>query len=184
MDRVIAQARQKMERSVEAAAEDFAKIRTGRASPGLVEELKVEAYGDVYPLNQLATISAPEPRLLTVVPFDQQVASDIERAILTSDIGLTPQSDGNVIRLPIPALTQERREELGKMVRGKGEEGKVAIRNIRRDALETIKKMEKNEGLSADEMKAGETELQDLTEDHCKQIDKAVDAKVAELMEV
>jgi ribosome recycling factor len=184
MDKVIAQAREKMTRSVDATAEDFAKIRTGRASPALVEGLKVEAYGDSYPLNQLATISAPEPRLLTVVPFDSQVTKDIERAILTSDLGLTPQSDGKVIRLPVPPLTQERREELSKMVRNKGEDGKVAVRNVRREAMDAIKKMEKAEGLSSDEMKAGESELQELTEEHCRRIDKTAETKAAELMEV
>jgi len=184
MDRLIAQARKKMDHSVEATSHEFAGIRTGRATPALIEHLKVEAYGDTYPLAQLATISAPEPRLLTIAPFDRATMKDIERAILTSDLGLTPHSDGQVIRLQIPQLTQERRQELSKVVRKKSEEGKVAVRNVRREAIEGVRKMEKNEGLSADEVKRGEAELQELTDEHVRKLDRLTESKVEEIMEV
>ncbi len=184
MDRIIAQAKQKMAHSIEATSGHLAAIRTGRATPAILEHIKVEAYGDTYPVNQLATIGAPEPRLLTIVPFDKSTTKAIERAILTSDLGLTPNNDGHVIRLQIPQLTEERRKELAKVVRERGEEGRVAIRNIRREALERIRKMEKEEGLSKDELRAGEKELNDITEEQIRELDKIIEAKEQEIMEV
>ena len=183
MDRIIAQAKQKMAHSIEATSGHLAAIRTGRATPAILEHIKVEAYGDTYPVNQLATIGAPEPRLLTIVPFDKSTTKAIERAILTSDLGLTPNNDGHVIRLQIPQLTEERRKELAKVVRERGEEGRVAIRNIRRDANEHLKKAEKNHEISEDDAHRAMKEIQELTDEYIEKIDEVIKAKEKEILE-
>jgi ribosome recycling factor len=184
MDRVIADAKQRMDGAVQATVREFATIRSGRPTPALLDKVRVEAYGTVMPVNQLATIAVPEPRLITITPWDKSIIRNIENAILQSDIGLTPSSDGNIIRLPVPTLTEERRRELAKLVRQMGEDGKVAIRNVRRDANDRIKRMEDEEHLSEDEVHRGQKEMQELTDEHIEELDKIIEQKVAEIMEV
>ncbi|HYX87707.1 MAG TPA: ribosome recycling factor [Gaiellales bacterium] len=184
IDDVLKDAGRRMDRSVETARHEFTTIRTGRASAALLDRVQVSAYGTKMPVNQLATIGVPEPRLLTITPFDKSVMKDIERAILESDLGLTPANDGQVIRLPIPQLTEERRKELVKQVRHMAEEGRVAARNVRRDALHQMKKLEQDGDVGADEVHRAEERLQKLTDEHVQKIDAALKAKEAEIMEV
>jgi ribosome recycling factor len=184
MDRLIAKAKADMEAAVEAVRKDLATFRTGTASPALVEGLKVEYYGAMLPLNQVATIQALESRLLGITPWDKSALKAIEKAIMTSDLGLMPSSDGNIIRLEIPALTEERRHELSKQVSQRVEEGRVQVRNIRRRANEGIDKMEKAEGLSEDEVRAGKKEVQDITDEHNDELDTIAEEKTEEIMEV
>ena len=184
IDDVLKDAGRRMDRSVETARHEFTTIRTGRASAVLLDRVQVSAYGTKMPVNQLATIGVPEPRLLTITPFDKSVMKDIERAILESDLGLTPANDGQVIRLPIPQLTEERRKELVKQVRHMAEEGRVAARNVRRDALHQMKKLEQDGDVGADEVHRAEERLQKLTDEHVQKIDAALKAKEAEIMEV
>jgi ribosome recycling factor len=173
-----------MDRSVETAKHEFTTIRTGRASAALLDRVQVSAYGTKMPVNQLATISVPEPRLLTITPFDKSIMKDIERAIQESDLGLTPANDGQIIRLPIPQLTEERRKELVKQVRHMAEEGRVAARNVRRDALHNLKKLEQDGEAGADDVHRAEDRLQKVTDEHVHKIDAALKAKEAEIMEV
>ncbi len=184
MDRLIQQAEEKMKRTVEAVAGEFATVRTGRATPALLDRVRVDYYGQEMPINQLATISVPESRLIVIQPWDKSVIPAIEKAIMTSDLNLTPNSDGTVIRLTIPALTEERRGELTKLVHRMAEDGRIAIRNIRRDANSSIDSMEKKESLSEDEVRRGKQEVQDLTDRYVKKIDEAAETKTEEIMEV
>jgi len=172
-----------MRKAVGALAADLRTIRTGRASPALVERVMVEYYGTLTPLNQLAVISAPEPQLLTIRPYDPGSLGDIERAILKSELGLTPTDDGRIIRLPIPRLTEERRRELAKLVRQRVEEGKVALRNIRRDALDDLREFEKEKLISEDDFYCGKDDLQDLTDRYTKQMDEISARKQREVLE-
>jgi ribosome recycling factor len=174
----------RMEKTVEALREDLQGIRTGRASPALIEKLMVEYYGVPTPLQQLAAISAPEPRLLTIRPWDAATMSHIEKAILKSDLGLTPTNDGKIIRLSIPKLTEERRRDLVKIVARRVEEGRIAVRNLRRDAIEDLREIEKEGLISEDEMYQGRDEIQEVTDDFIKQVDDVGSAKEAEIMEV
>src|SRR5919199_6104211 len=151
IDDLIQDATRRMDKSVEAAQAEFATLRTGRASPALLDRIQVDYYGQKTPLKQLATITAPEPRLLSIQPFDPSSLRNIERAIQESDLGLTPSNDGKLIRLPIPQLTEERRKELVKVVRHMGEEGKVAIRNVRRDAIRHLEELVRNGDVGDDE---------------------------------
>lgn len=184
MDRLIAKAKAEMEAAVEAVRKDLATFRTGTASPGLVEGIKVEYYGAMLPLNQVATIQVLESRLLGITPWDKSALKTIEKAIMTSDLGLMPSNDGNIIRLEIPSLTEERRHELSKQVSQRVEEGRVQVRNIRRRANEGIDKMEKAEGLSEDEVRAGKKEVQDITDEHNDELDTIAEEKTEEIMEV
>jgi ribosome recycling factor len=184
IDDVLSDANTRMDKSVEAVKHEFTSIRTGRASAALLERVQVSAYGTKMPVNQVATISVPEPRLLSITPFDKGTIKDIERAIQESDLGLTPANDGQVIRLPIPQLTEERRKELVRQVRHMGEEGKVAARNIRRDAIHHLKELEKDGDVGADDIRRAEDRLQKLTDQHTAAIDAALKAKEAEIMEV
>jgi ribosome recycling factor len=184
IDDVLKDASRRMDKSVEATKHEFTTIRTGRASAALLERVNVSAYGTKMPINQLATISAPEPRLLTITPFDKSVMKDIERGIMESDLGLTPSNDGQLIRLPIPQLTEERRKELVKQVRHLAEEGRVATRNVRRDALHHLKDAEKNGETGSDDVHRAEERLQKVTDEHVAAIDAALKAKEAEIMEV
>ena len=184
IDDVLSDANTRMNKSVEAVKHEFTSIRTGRASAALLERVQVSAYGTKMPVNQVATISVPEPRLLSITPFDKGTIKDIERAIQESDLGLTPANDGQVIRLPIPQLTEERRKELVRQVRHMGEEGKVAARNIRRDAIHHLKELEKDGDVGADDIRRAEDRLQKLTDQHTTAIDAALKAKEAEIMEV
>ena len=184
IDDVLKDAARRMDKSVEATRHEFTTIRTGRASAALLERINVSAYGTKMPINQLATISVPEPRLLTITPFDKGVMRDIEKAIMESDLGLQPSNDGKLIRLPIPALTEERRKELVKLVRRYAEDGKVAIRNVRRDVMRHLEELVRNGDVGDDEERRAETQVQKLTDDHGKQIDELLKHKEAEIMEV
>ena len=181
---VLKEAESRMGKAVEALREDFKAIRTGRASPALVERIRVDYYGTPTPLNQLAAISAPEPRLLVIRPWDPSSVSEVEKAILKSDLGLTPNSDGNIIRLPIPRLTEERRKELSKVVARRGEEGHIAIRNIRRDLQEDLRELEKEKLITEDELEKARERLQGLHDKYVAQLDVVSKAKQQDLMEV
>jgi ribosome recycling factor len=172
-----------MTKAVEALEAKLRTIRTGRASPALVEQVMVDYYGTPTPLKQLAVISAPEPQLLTIRPYDPGSLGDIERAILKSELGLTPSNDGKIIRLPIPRLTEERRQDLAKMVRQRIEEGKVALRNIRREALDDLREFEKEKLVSEDEFYKGKDDLQELTDNYSEQMDEISDRKQREILE-
>jgi ribosome recycling factor len=174
----------RMKSAVKSLEDDLAAIRTGRASPVLVERLLVEYYGTPTPMNQLATISVPEPRMLAIRPFDAGSIKDISRAIQASDLGLTPNSDGKIIRLNIPPLTEERRHELVRVVRSRAEEGRVSIRNIRRDALNDLREFEREKMISEDEEKRGKDELQRLTDHYIDDINETAERKETEVLEV
>ena len=173
----------RMRKAVEVLEADLRTIRTGRASPALVERVMVEYYGVPTPLNQLAVISAPEPQLLTIRPYDPGSLSDIERAILKSELGLTPTDDGRIIRLPIPRLNEERRRELARLVRQRVEEGKVALRNIRREALDDMREFEKEKLVSEDDFYRGKDDLQDITDRYAKRMDEVSARKQREILE-
>jgi ribosome recycling factor len=184
IDDVLNDASRRMTKTVDATKHEFTTIRTGRASAALLERVQVNAYGTKMPINQVATIGVPEPRLLTITPFDKSIMRDIEKAIMESDLGLTPNNDGQLIRLPIPQLTEERRKELVKQVRHLAEEGRVAARNVRRDAQHQLKEAEKNGETGADDVRRAEDRLQKVTDEHVTAIDAALKAKEAEIMEV
>jgi ribosome recycling factor len=173
-----------MKGAIRALEEDLAAIRTGRASPALVEKLNVDYYGTHTPLLQLATISAPEPRLLTVRPFDPATTKEIERTILASDLGLTPNSDGKMIRLNIPPLTEERRHELVRVVKSRTEEARVSVRNVRRDTQNDVREFEREKIISEDELTRGEDELQKLTDHYIDLINQIGQRKETEVLEV
>jgi ribosome recycling factor len=176
--------RERMQKSVEVLQDDLLSIRTGRASPALVDKLQVEYYGSLTPLNQLASVAAPEPRLLVIRPWDPASLPDIERAILKSDLGLTPMNDGKLIRLNIPRLTEERRRELVKVVSRRVEEARVAVRNLRRDALQDLKEFEKEKMISEDDFYRGKDEIQELTDEIIETIDGIGQRKEEEVMEI
>ncbi|MBM6870767.1 ribosome recycling factor [Pseudoflavonifractor phocaeensis] len=175
---------QKMQKTIEVIMSDFAAVRAGRANAAVLDKITVDYYGSPTPINQVASISSPDPRTLAIQPWDSSILRAIEKAIQTSDLGINPQNDGRVIRLAFPQLTEERRRELTKQVRKYAENGKVAIRNIRRDAVETYKAMKKKAEITEDDLKEYEKEMQDLTERRCKQIDELAAKKEAELMAV
>ncbi len=174
----------RMKGAVRALEEDLSAIRTGRASPALVERLAVEYYGTQTPLMQLATISAPEPRLLTIRPFDANTVKDIERAIQASDLGLTPSNDGKLIRLTIPPLTEERRQDLVRIVRARAEEARVAIRNVRRDVHNDLREYEREKVISQDDLNRAETDLQRLTDAQIEAVNQSIQKKEDEVLEV
>jgi len=180
----LSEAELRMKGAVRIFEEDLAAIRTGRASPALVEKLSVEYYGIPTPLIQLATISVPEPRLLAIRPFDAASIREIERAILASELGLTPRNDGKLIRLNIPTLTEERRHELVRIVRNRAEEARVANRNVRRDTLNDMREFEREKIISEDDLKRGEEELQKLTDHYIEQINEICKRKETEVLEV
>jgi ribosome recycling factor len=180
----LADAKRRMDKSIEATHHEFNSIRTGRASPALLDRISIDYYGTPTPLKSLASISAPEPRLLVVQPFDPGAIKNIERAVMESDLGLTPSNDGKVVRLPIPALTEERRKDLVKVVRRVAEDGKVAIRNVRRDVMQHLKELVVNGDVGDDEERRGEQQVQKITDDHVKSIDDLLKVKEAEIMEV
>jgi len=184
MQDIVDRAEAKMKSSIEAVRKELAGIRTGRASPGLVENLHVDYYGAETPLKQLANISSPETRTIVIQPYDRTAMGSIEKAILKSDLGITPNNDGQHIRLTIPALTEERRKDLVRLVKKQLEEGRVAVRNVRREANDHLKDMEKAKTLSADDDKRAQERLQRLTDTYIKQIDEIGHAKEAEVMEV
>ena len=177
----VKQAKQAMDKAVEAVKREFATVRTGKATTALLDLVRVEAYGNEMPLNQVASVAAPEPKLLTVQPWDKSLLKAVEKAILASDLGLTPSNDGNLIRIPLPPLTEERRRELVKVVHKFAEEGRVAVRHARTEAISRIKKAEH---VSSDDQKHSEKDVQKLHDEHLKAVDAAVKAKEAEIMEV
>ena len=174
----------KMQKTVDVVKSDFASVRAGRANAAVLDKITVDYYGVPTPLNQVGGISSPDPRSLVIQPWDAKLLKAIEKAIQTSDLGINPQNDGRVIRLAFPQLTEERRKELSKQVKKYGEGGKVAIRNIRRDAMEKFKALEKKGEMTEDDRKDYEKELQDLTDKRCKEIDELTAKKEAELMAV
>ena len=184
MHAVVADAKTHMQKAVDATKREFAGVRTGRASPALLERVSVEYYGVSTPITQVASVSVPEARLLVIQPWDKALIKEIERALLKSELGLTPSTDGAVIRLPIPPLTGERRRELVKVVHKQAEEGRVAIRNIRRDNREKLERLEKAGDLSKDEARRHQDELQKITDQHIKETDTLLAAKEKEITEV
>jgi ribosome recycling factor len=183
-DAVFTQLQKEMDGSVNALRKELTKVRTGRASTSLLDHVSVDYYGATTPLNQLATLSAPEPRLLVIQPFDRSAMGEIERAILKSDLGLTPNNDGKIIRIPIPALTEERRKDLVKHVKKVAEEFRVSLRNHRRLAIEHLKEAEKKKEITADDAKHGQERIQKITDEFIGRIDKILKSKEEEVMEV
>ncbi|MEK4175295.1 ribosome recycling factor [Aeribacillus sp. FSL K6-1305] len=181
---VLSQAKEKMEKALSAFKRELAGVRAGRANASLLDKIQVDYYGVPTPVNQLASISAPEARLLVVQPYDKSTIGEVEKAILKSDLGLTPTSDGSVIRIAIPPLTEERRKELTKVVRKYSEDAKVAVRNIRRDANDELKKLEKAGDITEDELRGFQDDVQKLTDEYIKKIDSATKEKEKEIMEV
>jgi ribosome recycling factor len=184
VDETLKDAEHKMEQALVHLREDLSSIRTGRASSGVLSRITVEYYGTPVPLNQLASVNVPEPRLLVIQPFDKNSIPQIEKAIQQSDLGITPSNDGQVIRLAFPPLTEERRRELVKQVHHRAEEGRVAVRNVRRHAKDDMEKLERDHSISEDELTRGEKELQKLTDSHVGEIDEIQRHKESELMEV
>ena len=174
----------KMKKSVDSVAADFASVRAGRANASVLDRIQVDYYGSPTPIQQIAAISSPDPRALLITPWDSSALKGIERAIQESDLGINPQNDGRAIRLNFPQLTEERRKDLVKQIRKYSETGKVAIRNIRRDAVDHFKKLEKASEITEDDMKAAEKDLQKLTDDSCKKIDELLAKKEKELLEI
>ena len=184
IDDLIQDAQRRMDKSVAAAQTEFSTLRTGRASPALLDRIQIDYYGQQTPLKQLATINAPEPRLLTIQPFDPNSVAQIERAIQESDLGLTPSNDGKIIRLPIPQLTEERRKDLVKVVRQRAEDGRVAVRNVRRDLMRHLEELVRKGEVGDDEERRAEERAQKLTDEHVHKIDELLKRKEAEIMEV
>jgi ribosome recycling factor len=184
IDELLADARDRMHKSVESTREQFGSVRTGRASAALLDRIMVDYYGATTPLRQLATINAPEARLLTIQPYDKSSIKAIEKSILESDVGLTPNNDGNLIRLGVPELTEERRRELVKVVRHIAEEGRVAIRNVRRDVMHDLRELKNDGEASSDDEHRAEVELQKVTDARVAELDEALKAKEEEILEV
>jgi ribosome recycling factor len=184
IENFLGDATQRMDKSVEATHEHFNSVRTGRATPALLDRIQIDYYGTPTPLKNLATINSPEPRMLTIQPFDPTSIKAIEKAIQESDLGLTPSNDGKLIRLPIPQLTEERRKELVKVIRGMAEEGRVAVRNVRRDAIKHLEELVKKGDVGDDDERAAETRVQKLTDEHVARIEEILKRKEAEIMEV
>lgn len=174
----------RMDGALDALNREFGGLRTGRASPALLDPLTVDAYGSQMPLNQVGTVNAPEARLLTVQVWDQQLVKAVEKAVVESDLGLNPQTEGNLIRIPIPDLSEERRVELKKIAGKYAEQGKIAVRNVRRDGMDTLKQMERDGETSQDEQKSQSDEIQKLTDAYISKIDAALETKEAEIMQV
>jgi ribosome recycling factor len=184
IDELLADARERMAKSVESTRHEFGSVRTGRATPALLDRIAVDYYGAITPLKSLATISAPEPRMLTVQPFDRSSIKAIERAILESDIGLTPGNDGNVIRLSVPELTEERRRQLVKVVRNIAEEGRIAIRNVRRDVMHDLRELKEAGDAGSDDEHRAEVDLQKVTDQSIAELDEVLKHKEDDILEV
>ena len=176
--------KKRMDGALEALKREFAGLRTGRASTSLLDPLTVEAYGQSMPINQVGTVSAPEPRMLTVQVWDRGLVSSVEKAIRESDLGLNPSNDGQLVRVPIPPLSEERREELAKVTSRYAEQARVAVRNVRRDGMDTLKQMEKDGEISEDEHRKSSDEIQSMTDEHIKLIDEALAHKDSEIKQV
>jgi ribosome recycling factor len=184
IDDVLTEAERKMGQSIEAMRRDISTLRTGRATPALIEDLAVDYYGTPTPLKQIAAISAPDARAIMVQPWDKQSLRDIERSLTQSDMGFNPSNDGNVITVPIPPLTQERRREMVRLLKRKAEDSKVAVRNVRRDGVDSLRKMERDKSISQDENRRSQDTLQKTTDTHIKSIDEVTSAKEGEIMQV
>ncbi len=184
MDKVISNAEERMKKTFQSLEYDYSMIRAGRANPNLLNKLSVSYYGAMTPLQQVSNVSVPEARVIVIQPWDRSLIKDIEKAILASDIGITPSNDGNAIRLVFPELTKERREQLVKEIHKKAEEAKVAVRNIRRDANDAIKKLQKSSEITEDDQKDGEQQIQKLTDKLIKDIDETTEKKAKEIMTV
>ena len=174
----------KMEKSLDVLLDEYASIRAGRANPHVLDRLRIDYYGTPTPIQQVGNVTVPEARMIVIQPWEKSLLKEIEKAILVSDLGINPTNDGNVIRLVFPALTEERRKDLAKDVKKKGEGAKVAIRNIRRDAMDSIKKMEKAGDISEDDLKQGEEKIQKITDKMIEKVDKAIETKTKEIMTV
>ncbi|RBR31347.1 ribosome recycling factor [Enterococcus cecorum] len=183
-DAIFNEAKDKMHKAAENLQRNLGQIRAGRANASLLDRVQVTYYGVPTPLNQMASITIPEARVLMITPFDKSMVQEVEKALLASDLGVTPTSDGNVIRLVIPQLTEERRKELAKEVKKEAEQAKVAIRNIRRDAIDEYKKQQKNSEITEDDLRSAEKDIQDLTDESIKELDKIASDKEKELLEV
>lgn len=183
-DAIFNEAKDKMHKAAEKLQRNLGQIRAGRANASLLDRVQVTYYGVPTPLNQMASITIPEARVLMITPFDKSMVQEVEKALLASDLGITPTSDGNVIRLVIPQLTEERRKELAKEVKKEAEQAKVAIRNIRRDAIDEYKKQQKNSEITEDDLRSAEKDIQDLTDKSIKELDKIASDKEKELLEV
>lgn len=181
---VLEQTKERMTKAIQAFSRELASIRAGRASASLLDRISVDYYGAPTPINQLAGVSIPEARLMVIQPYDKSILGEIEKAILKSDLGITPTNDGSVIRLAMPALTEERRKDLVKVVKKEAEDAKVAIRNIRRDSNDDLKKLEKNGDITEDDLRSFSDEVQKLTDDHITKIDQLAKEKEKEVMEV
>ena len=184
MDERLVQFDEKMQKTMNNLSEEFGSIRAGRANPHVLDKLKVDYYGTPTAIQQVANVNVPEPRMIQIQPWEASMVKEIEKAILTSDLGINPTNDGKVIRLLFPELTEERRKELAKDVKKKGEGAKVAVRNIRRDALDKFKAAQKKSEITEDELKIAEKDLQKMTDDSCKELDKLLENKEKELMSV
>ncbi len=184
METIFARAQEKMDKTINALLNEYSTIRAGRANPAVLDRIMVEYYGTPTPINQVAAISVPEPRTIMIAPWDKNSLRDIEKAILTSDLGLNPQNDGSTLRLNFPPLTEERRKELVKGVYKYAEDSKVAIRSIRRDSLEKLKDMKKKSEITEDDFKNAEKKMQDITDKFCKEIDSIAAKKDKEIMEI
>jgi len=184
IDDFLGDATQRMDKSVEATHEHFNSVRTGRATPALLDRITIDYYGTPTPLKNLATISAPEPRMLTIQPFDPSSIKQIEKAIQESDLGLQPSNDGKLIRLPIPQLTEERRKDLVKVVRQRAEDGRVAVRNVRRDVMKHLEELVRNGDVGDDDERRAEERVQKLTDEHVHKIDELLKRKETEILEV
>ncbi len=182
IDDLLKNARERMGKSIESTKHEFGTVRTGRASPNLLDRVTVDYYGTQTPLNQIAQVAASDARLLTITPYDKSSIKAIEKAIMESDLGLTPNNDGNIIRLAIPELTEERRKEMVKVVHGLAEEGRVAVRNIRRDCMHHLRELRKSGDAGEDEERRAETELQKLTDANVKDIDELMKGKEEEIL--
>ena len=183
-DAIFNEAKDKMHKAAENLQRNLGQIRAGRANASLLDRVQVTYYGVPTPLNQMASITIPEARVLMITPFDKSMVQEVEKALLASDLGITPTSDGNVIRLVIPQLTEERRKELAKEVKKEAEQAKVAIRNIRRDAIDEYKKQQKNSEITEDDLRSAEKDIQDLTDKSIKELDKIASDKEKEILEV
>ena len=181
---ILTDTEERMKKSIANLQKEFSAIRTGRANPAMFENLKAEVYGSSMPLNQLATISCPEPRLVVIQPWDKSSLGDIEKALLKSDLSVNPTNDGNLIRIQIPELTEERRKEYVKLAKNKAEETRVAIRNIRRDGNDMLKSLEKDKDISEDESKSAQTRIQNLTDKYVEEVQKFTDNKEKEILNI
>jgi len=181
---VLSEVSTKMDRAVDAFKRDLTQLRTGRATPALVENIDVDYYGSMTPLKQIASISAPDARAIMIQPWDTAAMREIEKSLQTSDMGFNPSNDGSTITVPIPPLTQERRQEMVKLLKGKVEDGKISVRNVRRDGLESLRKLEKEKSISQDDGRRAQDQLQKTTDGHTKLIDETGSAKEAEILQV